>query len=75
MVEWVKVDKVWKYHIYGFVKTTLIVRDELYRRAKAQAALTGIRASKDAAWSEHFKIAECAYQQADAMFAVRKEEL
>jgi hypothetical protein len=42
MVGWVKVDKVWKYHIYGFVKTTLIVRDELYRRAKAQAALEGI---------------------------------
>jgi hypothetical protein len=42
MVGWVEVDKVWKYHIYGFVKTTLIVRDELYRRAKAQAALEGI---------------------------------
>lgn len=41
----------------------------------AAAALTGIRASNDAAWSEHFKIAECAYQQADAMLAVRKEEL
>lgn len=32
---------IWKNHIYGKVKTTLNLCDDLYRRAKAQAALEG----------------------------------
>ena len=38
--------EIWKYHIYGFVKTTLVLPDELFRKAKAQAALEGMALSR-----------------------------
>jgi len=39
----------------------------------AAAALTGIRANDSVEWNEYSGIAKCAYLQADAMLAARKE--
>jgi len=55
-------------HLHGDYGKGMTLRDYF-----AAAALTGIRANDSVEWNEYSGIAKCAYLQADAMLAARKE--